>query len=157
MTVRFNFAFWGSSPSTTRSWYKWEYKAIDMKSILIQECVGFFPPFVTDTYQGVTTWHSEAIELPNAGLWGSRRDAPEWAQAVSFGPWLCCVLNYMPRLNVRFVFLLFIRTSHCSYFQHLEKLVKTSQLFSSEICWATAWFGQYSSSMGLVWFCFVSF
>lgn len=44
---------------------KWEYKAIDMKSILIQERVGLFSPFVTDTYQGVTTWPSEAIELLN--------------------------------------------------------------------------------------------
>lgn len=61
----------------TCSLRKWEYKAIDMKSILIQECVGFFPPFVTDTYHGVTTWQSEAVEFPNAGLRGSRRDASE--------------------------------------------------------------------------------
>ena len=54
----------------TRSLYKWEYKAIDMKSILIQECVGFFPPSVTDTYQGVTTWHSEAAEQDSEALGG---------------------------------------------------------------------------------------
>lgn len=52
----------------TCSLRKWEYKAIDMKSILIQECVRFFPPFVTDTYQAVTTWQSETVELLNARL-----------------------------------------------------------------------------------------
>lgn len=54
---------------------KWEYKAIDMKSILIQERVGLFPPSATDTYQGVTTWRSEAIELLNSGLGSTQRDA----------------------------------------------------------------------------------
>lgn len=157
MTVRFNFVSWGSSPSMTCGLCKWEYKAIDMKSILIQERVGFFPPFVTDTYQAVTTWQSEAVELPNARLWGSRRDAPEWAPAVSFGPRLCCVLSSVPRLNVRFVFLLFIKSSHCSCFRDLEKLAWTSQLFHLKICWATAWFGQRLSrwvGSGLVLICF---
>lgn len=54
---------------------KWEYKAIDMKSILIQERVGLFPPFVADTYQGVTTWRSAAIELLNSGLCSTQRGA----------------------------------------------------------------------------------
>lgn len=54
----------------TSSLHKWEYKTIDIKPILNQECVGFFPSFLTGIYQGVMTWQSEADELPNAGPWG---------------------------------------------------------------------------------------
>lgn len=90
MTVHFNVAFWGSSPSMTCSLCKWECKAIDIKSILIQDCVGFFPLFLTGIYQGVMTWQPEADELPNAGPWSLKG---------GFEPLLCCVLNSRLRLS----------------------------------------------------------
>lgn len=95
----------------TGSLRKWVYKAIDIKSILIQECVGFFPLFLTSIYQCVMTWQSEADELPNAGHWDLKGGC---------GPRFWYVLSNISRLNVSFVFLIFINTGHCSYFQHLE-------------------------------------
>lgn len=65
----------------TGSLRKWVYKAIDIKSILIQECVGFFPLFLTGIYQCVMTWQSEADELPSQ----SRTLGPEgrlWAMVL---------------------------------------------------------------------------
>lgn len=108
----------------TCSLCKWECKAIDIKSILIQQCVGFFPLFLAGIYQGVMTWQPEADELPNAGPWGLKG---------GFEPLLCCVLNSILRLSVTFLFITFIKTGHCSYFQHLETVVYVSQLIHSEI------------------------
>lgn len=81
---------------------KWEYKAIDMKSILIQERVGLFSPFVTDTYQGVTTWPSEAIELLNSGLCSTQRDALNNHR-------LCCVCLTMDQEKMSVLLLCFIK------------------------------------------------
>lgn len=73
MTVHFNFAFWGSSPSMACSLHKWECKAIDIKSILIQECVGFFSSVSNRNLSGcfdLAAWGRWASKCRTLGLEG---------------------------------------------------------------------------------------
>lgn len=155
MTVHFNFDFWGSFPSMTWSLRKWEYKAIDMKSILIQDCVGFFSSFCNRYLLG-------CYKLAGWSHWASKSRTPrllEGCSWVSTGSvlWFYCVLNYITRLNASFVFLPFIRISHCGYFQDSEKnglnftAVSLRSLLNHSLVWSV--FEKHGS--GLVLFCFI--